>query len=104
MLATGKIGAILVPLNIRLAIRELQYMVEKTSPPSDIFGLLWPTIKKILTQMKNAYRTACALFSGILILKGSLLKNHPTSLLAGLWNMAAKRKSNFSLRHSLKKK
>ncbi|MFX0062364.1 MAG: long-chain fatty acid--CoA ligase [Candidatus Hermodarchaeota archaeon] len=32
MLATGKIGAILVPLNIRLAIRELQYMVEKTSP------------------------------------------------------------------------
>jgi fatty-acyl-CoA synthase len=31
-LATGKIGAILVPLNIRLSTQELKYMVELTQP------------------------------------------------------------------------
>ena len=30
--ATGKIGAILVPLNIRLATQESKYLVEKTQP------------------------------------------------------------------------
>ncbi|MCK4287199.1 MAG: AMP-binding protein, partial [Candidatus Lokiarchaeota archaeon] len=31
-LATGKIGAILVPFNVRLSIRELEYLIKKTSP------------------------------------------------------------------------
>ncbi|MFW9927836.1 MAG: long-chain fatty acid--CoA ligase [Candidatus Thorarchaeota archaeon] len=31
-LATGKIGAILTPLNIRLSIRELEYLIQKTQP------------------------------------------------------------------------
>jgi fatty-acyl-CoA synthase len=31
-LATGKIGAILVPFNVRLSIQELDYLIEKTGP------------------------------------------------------------------------
>ena len=31
-LATGKIGAILVPFNIRLALKELEYLIKKTAP------------------------------------------------------------------------
>lgn len=31
-LATGKIGAILVPFNIRLSTSELEYLIKKTSP------------------------------------------------------------------------
>ena len=31
-LATAKIGAILVPFNVRLSIRELEYLIKKTSP------------------------------------------------------------------------
>ena len=31
-LATGKIGAILVPYNIRLSIEELEYLMKKISP------------------------------------------------------------------------
>jgi len=31
-LATGKIGAILVPFNIRLSIQELDYLIGKTKP------------------------------------------------------------------------
>ena len=31
-LATGKIGAILVPFNVRLSTRELEYLVKKTAP------------------------------------------------------------------------
>lgn len=31
-LATGKIGAILVPFNIRLSIQELEYLIKKTGP------------------------------------------------------------------------
>ncbi len=31
-LATGKIGAILVPFNVRLSIQELKYLINKTSP------------------------------------------------------------------------
>lgn len=31
-LATGKIGAILVPFNIRLSTQELEYLIKKTSP------------------------------------------------------------------------
>ncbi|MFW9969637.1 MAG: AMP-binding protein [Candidatus Odinarchaeota archaeon] len=31
-LATGKIGAILVPFNIRLSIQEIEYLIKKTSP------------------------------------------------------------------------
>jgi fatty-acyl-CoA synthase len=31
-LATGKIGAILVPFNVRLSIQELEYLIKKTKP------------------------------------------------------------------------
>ena len=31
-LATGKIGAILVPFNVRLYIQELEYLIKKTTP------------------------------------------------------------------------
>ena len=31
-LATGKIGAILVPFNVRLSTQELEYLIKKTSP------------------------------------------------------------------------
>jgi len=31
-LATGKIGAILVPFNVRLSIQELEYLIKKTTP------------------------------------------------------------------------
>ncbi|MFX1386991.1 MAG: AMP-binding protein [Promethearchaeota archaeon] len=31
-LATGKIGAILVPFNVRLSIQEIEYLIKKTSP------------------------------------------------------------------------
>jgi fatty-acyl-CoA synthase len=31
-LATGKIGAILVPFNVRLSIQEIEYLIGKTSP------------------------------------------------------------------------
>ena len=31
-LATGKIGAILVPFNIRLSVQELEYLIKKTKP------------------------------------------------------------------------
>ncbi|MHA1909636.1 MAG: AMP-binding protein, partial [Candidatus Thorarchaeota archaeon] len=36
-LATGKIGAIMVPFNIRLAARETEYLLEKTSPTVAIY-------------------------------------------------------------------
>ena len=31
-LATGKIGAVLVPFNVRLSIQELEYLINKTGP------------------------------------------------------------------------
>jgi fatty-acyl-CoA synthase len=31
-LATGKLGAILVPFNVRLSLKELDYLIKKTSP------------------------------------------------------------------------
>ncbi len=31
-LATGKIGAVLVPFNVRLSLQELEYLIKKTSP------------------------------------------------------------------------
>jgi fatty-acyl-CoA synthase len=49
--ATGKIGAILVPLNIRLATQETKYLVEKTQP----FVLFYdPDLKDQVNELKRA--------------------------------------------------
>jgi fatty-acyl-CoA synthase len=49
-LATGKIGAILVPLNIRLSIQELKYLIQKTQP--SIF-LYESKLESQATEIKN---------------------------------------------------
>ncbi|MFW9880182.1 MAG: AMP-binding protein [Candidatus Thorarchaeota archaeon] len=38
-LATGKIGAILVPFNVRLSIQELEYLIKKTKPSMFFYEL-----------------------------------------------------------------
>lgn len=38
-LATGKIGAILVPFNVRLSLQELEYLIQKTEPSLIFFDL-----------------------------------------------------------------
>ncbi|MHA1225836.1 MAG: acyl-CoA synthetase [Candidatus Hodarchaeales archaeon] len=46
--STGKIGAILVPLNIRLAIKELEYLIDKTKPKILFYDpLLLKQVKEI---------------------------------------------------------
>jgi fatty-acyl-CoA synthase len=49
-LATAKIGAILVPFNIRLSLNELDYLIKKTSP--SIFFYEEKLIKKV-SEIKN---------------------------------------------------
>ena len=46
-LATGKIGAILVPFNIRLSLKELDYLIRKTNP------LIFFYEPKLETQVKE---------------------------------------------------
>ncbi|MFX0075804.1 MAG: AMP-binding protein, partial [Candidatus Hermodarchaeota archaeon] len=49
-LATGKIGAILVPFNIRLSISELEYLVKKTSPSIFFYE---PRLKEKAQEIKK---------------------------------------------------
>ncbi|RLI61314.1 MAG: long-chain fatty acid--CoA ligase [Candidatus Thorarchaeota archaeon] len=49
-LACGKIGAILVPLNIRLAPREVEYLVKKTDPRAIVYD---PQLKEPFNNMRD---------------------------------------------------
>ena len=49
-LATGKIGAILVPFNVRLSIRELEYLIKKTSPSIFFYE---PMLEEKALEIKN---------------------------------------------------
>jgi len=49
-LATGKLGAILVPFNIRLSLKELDYLIKKTSP--SIFFYEEKLLEKV-TEIKD---------------------------------------------------
>jgi len=48
--ATGKIGAILVPLNIRLATQESKYLIEKTQPSVMFYD---PELKEKVDKLKT---------------------------------------------------
>ncbi|GAH67494.1 unnamed protein product, partial [marine sediment metagenome] len=49
-LATGKIGAILVPFNIRLSTPELEYLIKKTSPSIFFYE---PRLEEKALEIKN---------------------------------------------------
>ena len=49
-LATGKIGAILVPFNVRLSIQELDYLIKKTSPSIFFYE---PKLKEKVLDIKS---------------------------------------------------
>ncbi len=49
-LATGKIGAILVPFNVRLSIQELEYLIQKTTPSIFFYD---PNLESQASQIKN---------------------------------------------------
>lgn len=49
-LATGKIGAILVPFNVRLSIQELEYLFKKTTPSIFFYE---PKLETQALQIKN---------------------------------------------------
>jgi fatty-acyl-CoA synthase len=50
LFATGKIGAILVPLNIRLTIQELKYLIEQTNPSLLVYD---PDLIDKVSEIKN---------------------------------------------------
>ena len=49
-LATGKIGAILVPFNVRLSIQELEYLIKKTGPSIFFYE---PRLESQVVDIKN---------------------------------------------------
>jgi fatty-acyl-CoA synthase len=49
-LATGKIGAILVPFNLRLSIQELEYLIKKTGPSIFFYE---PRLESQVIDIKN---------------------------------------------------
>ncbi|UCD00404.1 MAG: long-chain fatty acid--CoA ligase [Promethearchaeota archaeon] len=49
-LATGKIGAILVPFNVRLSIQELEYLIKKTGPSIFFYE---PRLESQVIDIKN---------------------------------------------------
>ena len=49
-LATGKIGAILVPFNVRLSIQELDYLIKKTTPSIFFYE---PKLESQALEIKN---------------------------------------------------
>jgi fatty-acyl-CoA synthase len=49
-LATGKLGAILVPFNIRLSINEIEYLIKKTNPSIFFYE---KKLNKVITQLKE---------------------------------------------------
>ena len=49
-LATGKIGAILVPFNVRLSFQEIEYLIQKTSPSIFFYD---PNLESQASQIKN---------------------------------------------------
>jgi len=49
-LATGKIGAILVPFNVRLSIQELEYLIKKTTPSIFFYE---PKLEEQVKQIKE---------------------------------------------------
>jgi fatty-acyl-CoA synthase len=71
-LATGKIGAILVPFNIRLSIQELDYLIRKTTP------LIFFYEPKLDTQVKEIQNRK--LVSKYVAMGEISNLNHPTSL------------------------
>ena len=52
MLATGKIGAILVPLNIRLAVQEIKFLLEQTTPSVFVYD---PELIDSVRKIKNLF-------------------------------------------------
>ncbi len=50
LFASGKIGAILVPLNIRLAIQEIKYLIEQTKPSILVYD---PELIDKVSEIKN---------------------------------------------------
>jgi fatty-acyl-CoA synthase len=49
-LATGKIGAILVPFNVRLSIQELEYLIRKTKPSIFYYE---PKLESLVKEIKQ---------------------------------------------------
>lgn len=49
-LASGKIGAILVPFNVRLSLQELEYLIKKTRPSIFFYE---PRLKSQVTEIKG---------------------------------------------------
>lgn len=50
-LATGKIGAILVPFNIRLSVQELEYLIKKTKPSLLFYD---PRLESLTNDIKES--------------------------------------------------
>ena len=49
-LATGKIGAVLVPFNVRLSLQELEFLIKKTSPSAFFYE---PKLESQVVEIKN---------------------------------------------------
>ena len=71
-LATGKIGAILVPFNIRLSIQELDYLIRKTKPSIFFYE---PKLETQLEEIKDK-----KLVSKHVVMGEYSILNDPTSL------------------------
>lgn len=70
-LATGKIGAILVPFNVRLSLQELEYLIKKTSPSIFFYD---PKLEDQATSIKNK-----KLIDNNLVLGEKSIQNDPTT-------------------------
>jgi len=70
-LATGKIGAILVPFNVRLSLQELEYLIRKTSPSIFFYD---PKLESQAVDIKSK-----GLIGRNIVLGGKSIQNDPTS-------------------------
>ncbi len=59
--ATGKIGIILVPFNIRLTAREIEYLIDKTRPSLFVYD---PDLSNQVTKMKKILKIDRSLVFG----------------------------------------
>ncbi|MFX1435433.1 MAG: class I adenylate-forming enzyme family protein [Promethearchaeota archaeon] len=75
-LATGKIGAILVPFNVRLSIQELEYLIKKTTPSIFFYEL---KLKEKVLQVRDKD----LIKKNVVMGSESILGDPTTSILTG---------------------
>jgi len=75
-LATGKIGAILVPFNVRLSIQELEYLIKKTAPSIFFYE---PKLEEQVKQIKEMN----LIKKNIVLGNKSILSDSTTQSMAG---------------------